>query len=100
MDLREYSVGSDTEARYASVEELREGVGKTEKTDIRKRLSIAATLRELMEARDGDIVDGLIGRLDADFLDDVTIVLEMSTQQTVEEELKLGTLYQSGEDVM
>ncbi len=100
MDLREYSVGSDTEARYASVEELRVAVGQTEKTDIRKRLSIAATLRELLEARDRDIVDGLIGRLDADLLDDVTIVLEMSTQQTVEEDLKLGTLYQSGEDVI
>ncbi len=96
MDLREYYVGSDIEARYASVEELRVAVGQTEETDIRKRLSIAATLRELLETRDGDIVDGLIGRLDADLLDDVTIVLEMSTQQTVEEELKLGLLYQSG----
>ena len=96
MDLREYSVGSGIEARYASVEELRVAVGQTEEADIRKRLSIAATLRELLEARDGDIVDGLIGRLDADLLDDVTIVLEMSTQQTVEEELRLGTLYQSG----
>ena len=96
MDLREYSVGSDVEARFASVKELRTAVGQTEDTDIRKRLSIAATLRELLEARDGDIVDGLIGRLDADIMDDVTIVLEMSTQQTVEEELKLGTLYLSG----
>ena len=96
MDLREYSVGNDIEARYASVEELRMAVGQTEETDIRKRLSIAATLRELLEARDGVIVDGLISRLDADLLDDVTIVLEMSTQQTVEEELRLGTLFESG----
>ena len=95
MDLRDYSVGSDIEARYASVEELRVAVGPIDDNDIRKRLSIAATLRELLEARDGAIVDGLIGLLETDILDDVTIVLEMSTQQAVEEELRAGTLFQS-----
>jgi len=96
MDLREYSVGNDIEARFASAEDLRVAASNSEEADIRRRLAIVAALRELLEARDGEIVEGLIGRLDADLLDDVTIVLEMSTQQAVEEELSLSILYQSG----
>jgi ABC-type uncharacterized transport system ATPase subunit len=96
MDCREYPVGEGIEARYASVEELRNAVGITDESELRDRLLMAAALRQLLEARDRDIIDGLIGRLDVDFLDDVTIVLEMTTQQAVEEELKTGDLYQSG----
>jgi len=92
MDLREYLIGEGNEARYASVEELRGTAGEADEPVLRDRLLMAAALRELLEARDRDIVDGLIGRLEADFLDDVTIVLEMTTQEAVERELHTGDL--------
>lgn len=96
MDLREYPLGDGIEARFASVEEIRNATGLSEEPDLRGRLLTTAALRELLEARDRDIVDGLIGRLDTGFLDDVTIVLEMTTQQAVEEELRTGELFKSG----
>ena len=92
MDLREYLIGEEIEARYASVEELRRAAGEVDEPVIRDRLLVAAALREILEARDRDIVDGLIGRLEAEVLDDVTIVLEMTTQEAVERELHTGDL--------
>jgi hypothetical protein len=92
MDLREYPVGEGIEARYASVEELRQTAESTDDEDLKNRLLVSAATREMLEARDSRIVDELIGRFDADFLDDVTIVLEMTTQQAVEEELRTGNL--------
>lgn len=97
MDLREYPVGDGIEARYASVEELRDAADKSEEPDLKNRLLVTAALRDLLEARDRNIVDELIGRFDAGFLDDVTIVLEMTTQQAVEEELRTGDLSLSGD---
>lgn len=92
MDLREYLIGEEIEARYAPVEELRRAAGEADEPVIRDRLLMAAALREILEARDRDIVDGLIGRLEAEVLDDVTIVLEMTTQEAVERELHTGDL--------
>lgn len=93
MDLRDYMTDQDIEARYTSVGELRKVAAKVEDSDIQHRLLIAAALRELLEARDREIVDGLLGRLEADPLDEVTIVLEMTTQAAVEEELRTGNLF-------
>ena len=95
MDLREFPVSDGIEARYASVEELRDMAENADDQDIKARLHTSAALREMLEARDSSIVDELIGRLDTDVLDDVTIVLEMTTQQAVEEELRTGRLCKS-----
>lgn len=93
MDLRDYMTDQGIEARYTPVGELREAAAKVEDSDIQHRLLIAVALRELLEARDREIVDGILGRLEADPLDDVTIVLELTTQAAVEEELRTGNLF-------
>jgi hypothetical protein len=92
MDLRDFMTDQGIEARYTSVGEMRKAAAVVEDPDIQRRLLIAAALRELLEKRDREIVDGLLGRLEADSLDDVTIILELSTQEAVEEELRTGNL--------
>ncbi len=96
MDLRDYPIEEGIEARFASVEGLKTFAGNIDDELLKGRLLTAAALKEILEARDGEIIDGLIGRLDTGVLDDVTIVLEMTTQQTVEEELRTGELYRPG----
>ncbi len=95
MDLRNHMTVDGIEARYATIEELRTAAGNAADTDIGLRLQTAASLRELLELRDQEIVGELIGRLEADPLDHVTIVLEMTTQKSVEEELTTGRLHSS-----
>ncbi len=92
MDLLDYMTDGGIEARFASVEELRAAAEGIDSPEIRTRLRTVATLREYLEERDREIIDGLLGRLGVVPLDDVTIVLEMTTQQVVEEELREGKL--------
>lgn len=94
MDLREYMTDKGLEARYASAAELRLTAESVEDEVLRQRFVTAAALRDLLEARDRDIVDGLLGRFEADALDEVTIILEMTTQEAVVEELRAGKLCQ------
>ena len=95
MDLLEYATPDGTQVRFATVEELRDAAAQAETDEIRDRLLAVATLREYLEARDGEIIEGLIGRLGVESLDDVTLVLEMTTQQAVEEELQKGLFFPS-----
>jgi hypothetical protein len=91
MDLLDFKTGS-VEARFASVEELRAAADRIDSKEIRMRLRAVATLRDYLEERDREIIEGLLGRLGPGPLDDVTIVLEMTGQQVVEEELREGKL--------
>ena len=95
MDLRNHIAVDGIEARYATINELCTAANNAADTDVGLRLQTAASLRELLELRDQEIVGELIGRLEVDPLDHVTIVLEMTTQQAVEEELRLGRLHSS-----
>ena len=95
MDLRNHVTVDGIEARYATIEELCTAAKNAEDTDTGLRLQTAASLRELLELRDQEIVGELISRLEVDPLDHVTIVLEMTTQQAVEEELRIGRLHSS-----
>jgi hypothetical protein len=95
VDLRNYITVDDIEARYATIDELLAAAEAAAGDDIGPRLMMAARYREALEVRDQEIVGELIGRLEADPLDHVTIVLEMTTQQAVEEELKIGRLFSS-----
>ena len=95
VDLRNHMTVDGIEARYATIDELRMAAGNAADTDVCLRLQSAAMLREVLELRDQEIVGELIGRLEADPLDHVTIVLEMTTQQAVEEELRTGRLFHS-----
>jgi hypothetical protein len=98
VDLRNHITVDDIEARYATIEELRTAADSAGDPDIALRLRTAAAYREVLELRDQEIVGELIGRLEADPLDHVTIVLEMTTQQAVEEELRIGRLFSSGQE--
>jgi hypothetical protein len=97
VDLRNHITIGDIEARYATIEELLMAARDAGEGEVAHRLRIAAHYRELLEVRDQDIVGDLIGRLDAEPLDHVTIVLEMTTQQAVEEELRSGGLFFAGQ---
>jgi hypothetical protein len=91
VDLLDFKTG-DVEARFASVEELRAAAEGVDSPEVRTRLRTVAAFREYLEERDREIIEGLLGRLGAEPLDDVTIVLEMTAQQVVEEELREGKL--------
>ena len=93
MDLRNHITVDGIEARYATIEELQTAADSGDDPEVGLRLRTAAAYREVLEVRDQEIVGELIGRMEADPLDHVTIVLEMTTQQAVEEELRNGTLY-------
>ena len=95
MDLRNHVTVDGIEARYATIEELCTAARNAADIEVGLRLQAAASLRELLELRDQEIVGELIGRLEVDPLDHVTIVLEMTTQQAVEEELRIGRLHSS-----
>ena len=93
MDLCQYMTPEGIEARFAEVEDLREAGTKEADAETSERLLLAATLRELLEAYNGEVVEELLGRLDVEYLDDVTIVLEVCTQRSVEEELRTAALF-------
>ncbi len=97
VDLRNHVTINDIEARYATIDELRTAAENVTGDNIGLRLRMAARYREILEIRDQEIVGELIGRLDAEPLDHVTIVLEMTTQRAVEEELRTGRLFFSGQ---
>jgi len=93
VDLRNYVTVDDIEARYATIDELLTAADNAADDEINLRLRTAACYREVLEVRDQEIVGELIGRLEADPLDHITIVLEMTTQQAVEKELETGRLF-------
>ncbi len=93
MDLCQYMTPEGLEARFAEVEILREAGEKETDAEIGHRLLTAAALRELLEAHDAQVIDELLNRLEVEYLDDLTIVLEICTQNTVEEELRTGGLF-------
>jgi hypothetical protein len=92
MDLLDYQVGGGIEARYATVKELERAASKEDEPDIQKRLLTAARLREILETKEKKVVEALMGRLGASDLDDVSIVLEQTTQEIVESELAGGAM--------
>jgi hypothetical protein len=92
VDLLDYMIAGGIEARFASVEELRAAAEEIDSPEVRTRLRTVATLREYLEERDREIIDGLLGRLGPAPLDDVTIVLETTGQEVVETELREGKL--------
>jgi len=92
MNLLDYQIGGGIEARYGTIQELEQAASTESDPDIQKRLLMAARLRELLETMEKKVVEGLVGRLGANDLDDLSIVLEQSTQEAVEAELATGTL--------
>jgi len=93
VDLCGYMTPEGIEARFAEPEILRQAGEKEVEADVSRRLLLAAGLREMLEAHDARVVEELINRLEVEYLDDLTIVLEICTQQSVESELRSADLY-------
>ena len=92
MNLLEYQVGGGIEARYATVQELEQAAASEGDSEVQKRLKIAARFRQILEEKEKKVVEALMGRLGAADLDDISIVLEQTTQEVVEAELAENSL--------
>jgi len=93
VDLCGYMTPKGIEARFAEVEVLREAGEREVDAEISGRLAVAAGLREMLEAHDARVIEELLNRLEVEYLDDLTIVLEICTQNSVEDELRTAILY-------